>query len=309
MIIFPMTIFIAICMTIIIAATPILLAALGELITEKSGVLNLGVEGMMLMGAFAAFAIAYLSGNMLLGLLAGAFAGLCTALIFALLTLKLAANQVASGLALTIFGTGLSAMLGAPFVGKTIQKLPALFPAVLSEHETLKLIFGYDALVYFSLLLTLCLSYFLNKTRAGLTLRAVGSSDTSAHALGVNVLRIRLYAVLFGGVCAGLAGAYFSLALTPLWAEKLTAGRGWIALALVVFAAWKPLRLLFGAYLFGAVMTLELHSKAAGFALPSELVASTPYLVTILVLILISMRHKGQIRDVPACLGKPFSAR
>jgi general nucleoside transport system permease protein len=301
-------ILIAICMTIIISATPILIAALGELIVEKSGVLNLGLEGMMLMGAFAAFATAFSSGSLSLGLLVGALAGVITAALFALLTLKFNANQVASGLALTIFGTGLSALLGHTFVGKTNYKLPNIFPAALSEHSTLKIIFGYDAVVYFSLLLTFGAIYFLTKTRKGLELRAVGTSDTSAHSLGINVIKTRAYATVFGGACAGLAGAYFSLALTPLWAEKMTAGRGWIALALVVFAAWKPMRLLFGAYFFGAVMTLELHAKAAGFALPSEFVAATPYIATILVLILISMRHKGQMRDVPACLGKPFSA-
>lgn len=301
------TILIAIFMTIVIAATPILIASLGELITEKSGVLNLGVEGMMLVGAVAAFATALLTKNLAIGLVAGIIASTLTSLIFAFLTLKLSANQVACGLALTIFGTGLSALIGTPFVGKTIPRLPQIFPDFLANHPFLKMIFGYDAIVYVSFALTFALHWFLKRTKAGLILRAVGENDASAHAIGYKVLRIRTFAVMFGGACSGLAGAYFSLGLTPMWAEKLTAGRGWIALALVVFAAWKPWRVLAGAYLFGGVMTMELHVKAAGIPLASELVASLPYLATIIVLTIISIKSKNKGSDVPAALGKPFT--
>jgi general nucleoside transport system permease protein len=302
-----MTITLAILMTIIIAATPLLLAGLGELVTEKSGVLNLGVEGMMLMGAVTGFAFATVSGSLIIGIFAAIGAGMAASLIFAFLTLKLSANQVATGLALTIFGTGLSALIGTPFVGKTIARLPTLFPEFLAKHEILRVIFGYDVIVYFALILTLLTGFFLSKTKKGLILRAVGENDTSAHAIGYNVLRIRTYAVMFGGACAGLAGAYFSLGITPLWAEKMTAGRGWIALALVVFATWKPSRLLLGAYLFGGVMTLELHAKAAGLPLASEIFASLPYLATLLVLTLILRQSKQKNIDIPGCLGKPFN--
>jgi general nucleoside transport system permease protein len=302
-----LSITIAILMTIVIASTPILLAALGELIVEKSGVLNLGIEGMMLIGAVCGFAAATLTGSLTLGFLAAIIAGMLASLIFAFLTLTLSANQVATGLALTIFGTGLSALIGTGFVGKTIQRVPNIFPDSLANHALYRVVFGYDIVVYLALALTITIAWFLKSTRAGLILKAVGESDTSAHAIGFKVLRIRTYAILFGGAMAGLAGAYFSLGLTPLWSEKLTAGRGWIALALVVFAAWKPYRLLLGAYIFGGVMTLELHAKAAGLPLASEFIASLPYIATIIVLTVISIRSKQKGSDVPACLGKPFS--
>jgi simple sugar transport system permease protein len=300
-------ILVSILMTLVAASTPILLAGLGELVVEKSGVLNLGVEGMMLTGAVAGFAVAFSTGSIGLGLLAAAFAGLATALIFAALTLGLSANQVATGLALTIFGIGASSLVGAGFVGRTIPRLGPAFPDALSADPWLRLVFGHDVLVYLSLALVLGVSLFLKRSRAGLILRAVGENDASAHAIGYSVLRIRLAAILFGGALAGLGGAYFSLALTPMWADRLTAGRGWIALALVVFSAWKPGRLLLGAYLFGAVMTLELQAKAAGLTwIPPELLASAPYLATIAVLTMMSLGRKRA--GAPACLGKAFSA-
>jgi simple sugar transport system permease protein len=302
-----MTLTIAIFMTIVIASTPLLIAAIGELVVEKSGVLNLGMEGMLLVGAVAGFIAASSSGSLFIGVVVAIVAGMAASFIFALLILFFNANQVATGLALTIFGTGLSAMIGSPYVGKTFKRIPHIFPDYLSEHAYLKTIFGYDAFVYFSILLVFLVSYFLHKTKAGLILRAVGEDDASAHAIGYRVIAIRMMAVLFGGACAGLAGSYFSLYLTPLWAEKLTAGRGWIALALVVFAAWKPMRLWTGAYLFGAVMTLELHAKAAGVNVAPEFIASLPYLSTIIVLTVILIKAKNKSRDVPACLGKNFS--
>jgi simple sugar transport system permease protein len=301
------TLLISIAMTVVIAATPILLAALGELVVERAGVLNLGVEGMLLAGAVAGFAAAILTGSLALGLIAAMLAGVATSMIFAVLTLTLTANQVATGLALTIFGTGVSSLVGAPYVGRTIERLQPVFPEALSGHDWLRLVFGYDIVVYAGLALVVAVAWFLKRTRAGLILRAVGESDISAHAIGYPVIRIRYLAVAFGGALAGLGGAYFSLALTPMWAERLTAGRGWIALALVVFAAWRPGRLLAGAWLFGAVMTLELHMKAAGIRwLAPEFLAMLPYLATVLVLTIISI-GPGRLRlAAPACLGKPF---
>ena len=301
-------ILVSIVMAVVMAATPILIAALGELVVEKSGVLNLGVEGMMLVGAVAGFAGATLTGSTGFGLLVAMAAGVAAAMIFAVLVLGLQANQVATGLALTIFGTGLSSLAGAPYVGKTIARLGPVFPEVLAAHPIARIVFGYDGVVYGSFALTLAVGLFLARTRAGLILRAVGESDLSARAIGYRVVAVRYGAIAFGGALAGLAGAYFSLELTPMWADRLTAGRGWIALALVVFAAWRPRRLLIGAYLFGAVMTLELHAKAAGFGLlPPEILAMMPYLATILVLTLISLKPDRISRAAPACLGKTFA--
>jgi len=302
-------ILVSILMTLVAASTPILLAALGELVTEKSGVLNLGVEGMMLCGAVAGFAVAFSTGSTMLGLLAAMMAGMATAMVFAVLTLSLTANQVATGLALTIFGIGASSLIGAGFVGRTITRLGPGFPVALSEHPLLRAVFGHDIVVYLSLALVAGVSLFLRRTRPGLILRAVGENDASAHAIGYPVIVIRYAAIAFGGALAGLGGAYFSLALTPMWADGLTAGRGWIALALVVFAAWRPGRLLLGAYLFGAVMTLELQAKAAGITwLAPELLAMTPYLATIAVLTMMSLGRRTGRLNAPACLGKPFSA-
>lgn len=297
---------ISIIMTIVGAATPILLAALGELVVEKSGVLNLGLEGMMLIGAVTGFAVTATTGYAPLGVVAAMIAAAASAGLFGFLTLTLTANQVATGLALTIFGIGLSALAGENYVGQTVDVFGSVFPAALSEHPVLRVIFGYSPLVYVSLLLVAAVSWFLRKTRGGLILRAVGESDLSAHSIGYSVIGVRYMAVLFGGAMAGIAGCFYSLVLTPMWAEQLTAGRGWIALALVVFAGWRPMRLLLGAYLFGAVMTLELHAKAAGFSLVApEFLAAMPYLATIAVLAIISARKAGKSL-APACLGKPF---
>ena len=302
-------ILVSIVMTLVAASTPLLLAALGELVAEKAGVLNLGVEGMMLCGAVAGFAVAFSTGSTGLGLLAAMLAGVLAAMVSAVLALSLAANQVATGLALTIFGVGVSSLIGAGFVGRTVPRLGPVFPAALAEHPWGRLVFGHDILVYLSLALVLGVSLFLRRTRPGLILRAVGENDASAHAIGYPVIAIRYAAVAFGGALAGLGGACFSLALTPMWAERLTAGRGWIALALVVFAAWKPGRVLLGAYLFGAVMTLELQAKAAGISwLAPEVLAMAPYLATIAVLTMMSVGRRSGRLDAPACLGKPFSA-
>jgi general nucleoside transport system permease protein len=301
-------IIIPIVITLIGASTPILIAALGELVVEKAGVLNLGVEGMMLVGAVSGFAVALTTGNPYLAIVAGAAAGTITSLIFGVLTLSLSANQTATGLALTIFGIGFSALAGEGLTGKPIQIMQPIFPDALSDHPILRVIFGYSALVYFSLIMVFVVWYFLKRTRSGLVVRAVGENDHSAHSIGYSVIGVRYAAVAFGGAMAGIAGAAFPLLLTPQWAQGMTAGRGWIAVALVVFASWRPFRLLAGAYLFGLVMTLELYAKAGGTVLtfiPSELWAALPYLATILVLVLISLRP-GSSTSAPACLGKPF---
>lgn len=302
-------IFISIVMTIVVASTPILLAALGELVVEKSGVLNLGIEGMMLIGAVTAFAVAVTVDSPVLGSLAAIVAGAAASLIFGFLTLTLTSNQVATGLALVIFGIGVSSLVGQPFVGMTTEVLGPIFPDALAKHSFLRVIFGYSPLVYISIALTFAIAWFLKHSRAGLILRAVGESDEAAHSIGYGVIRVRYLAVLFGGAMAGLAGAYYSLVLTPLWADRLTAGRGWIALALVVFASWRPGRLLAGAYVFGGVMTLELHAKAAGVAFVApEVLAMLPYLATVVVLAVISLQRAGAGSKAPACLGKPFRA-
>lgn len=299
---------IAIIITVVGAATPILLAALGELVVERSGVLNLGVEGMMLVGAVTGFATAYLTGSHWLAILAAASAGLLVSLIFGFLTLSLSTNQTATGLALTIFGTGLSALAGQGFTGKPVALMAPLFPPELATHPYLRVVFGYSLLVYFALFMVVAIWWFLHRTRGGLILRAVGENDLSAHSIGYSVRGVRYLAVAFGGAMAGIAGACFPLMLTPQWAERMTAGRGWIAVALVVFASWRPFRLALGAYLFGLVMTLELHVKTAGgvlAAIPSELWTALPYLATVAVLVLISARRTGHT-SAPACLGKPF---
>ena len=294
-------------LTIITASTPLLLAATGELITEKSGVLNLGVEGMMLIGAIAAFATAVSTGSALLAILAGAFSGALVASIFAVLTLIFLANQVATGLALTIFGVGLSALIGSNFVGIALEPLPKMNIDGLSTIPILgKILFNHDVLVYLSFGMIFLVGWFLSKTRAGLILRAVGESHDSAHALGYSIITVRYLAVIFGGFMSGLGGSYLSLVYTPLWAENMTAGRGWIALALVVFGTWRAGRVAFGAYLFGAITILQLHVQGWGINIASQFMTMLPYIATIVVLVLIS-RDKGRIRmNAPQCIGKPF---
>jgi ABC-type uncharacterized transport system permease subunit len=299
---------ILILVTVISAATPLLYAALGELVVEKSGVLNLGLEGMMLAGAVTAFAITVITGSATLGILAGALAGAMMALIFGALTLSRTSNQVATGLALTIFGIGLSALVGSGFVGIPVARLPRLQIPGLSDLPVVgPLLFAHDALVYLSVLATIAVAWFLKRTRGGMILRAVGESDVSAHSIGYDVIKVRYLAVLFGGVMAGLGGAFLSLSYTPMWVEEMTAGRGWIALALVVFSSWRPGRLFLGAYLFGGVTILQLYAQGAGsFGIPAQVMSMMPYLATIVVLAVIAGGPwKGRL-DAPACLGKPF---
>jgi len=283
------------------AGTPLVFAALGELVTEKAGVLNLGVEGMMLVGAVAAFAVAATTTSHWFGVLAGIGAGALVSLVFAVLALSLMANQVASGLALSLFGLGLSAFAGLSYVSVVIEGIRAWSIPGLSDLPVVgKLLFSHNPLVYLSLLLFAAVQFFLYRTRAGLVLRAVGESPQSAHAIGHPVIAIRYAAVIFGGACSGLAGAYLAVAYTPLWVEGMTAGRGWIALALVVFATWKPWRVLAGAYLFGGVTLL--------IVVASQFLAMLPYVATIVVLAIIS-RDATTIRiNAPASLGRSFHA-
>lgn len=289
------------------AATPLVYAALGELVTERAGVLNLGVEGMMLVGAIAAFAVATQTGSLTLGFAAGLAAGVLMSLLFGFLTLTLQANQVATGLALTLFGVGLSAFIGRDFVGQVVDGLKGLDFPVLSDIPFVgPLLFRFDILVYASIVLFIAMDRFLAKTRPGLLVRAVGESPVSAHAIGTPVIAIRYLAVMFGGAMSGIAGAYLSLAITPMWVEGMTAGRGWIALALVVFATWKPGRVLIGAYLFGGVTILQLHAQGFGVRVPSEFMSMLPYLATIVVLVIICRDPKTILLNQPVSLGQRY---
>jgi simple sugar transport system permease protein len=300
---------IAVFITVVGASTPILFAGLGELVTEKSGVLNLGVEGMMLVGAIAGFAVMDLTGNPWLAVVVAALSGTLVSMIFAVLTLSLSANQVATGLALTIFGGGLSTLIGQGFTGHGIPMFSTVFPVELAQDRFGRVLFSFSPLVYLSFIMVALVAWFLKSTRPGLILRAVGENDLSAHSIGYSVIGVRYAAVAFGGAMAGIGGAYFPLVLTPQWSEGLTGGRGWIAIALVVFAGWKPGRLLTGAYFFGLLGTLELYAKASGGVftslLPSEGWAALPYIATVVVLAIISAR-KGGGGSAPASLGKPF---
>jgi simple sugar transport system permease protein len=291
------------------AATPLLLAGFGELVTERAGVLNLGVEGMMLVGAAAGFIAAASTGSVIVGLIAAMLGGALLALVFAVLTQYLLANQVATGLALTIFGVGLSALLGEPFQSIPVTGLAhALWPRLSEASPMLQQILLLDPLVWLALLVPFAVQFFLYRSRAGLVLRAVGESADVAHALGYSVIHVRLLAILFGGVMSGLAGASLSLAYTPMWSDNMTAGRGWIALALVVFSTWKPLWLAVGALLFGFVTIAQFSAEGFGLNVSPNLLAMLPYLVTVLVLVLISRDRVRLALAAPAALGKPFHA-
>lgn len=295
--------------SLMVAATPILLAALGELVVERAGVLNLGVEGMMITGAVTGFIAASLTGSPALGFVGAALGGAALSLLFGVLVLWLRSNQVATGLGLTLFGLGLAALLGDPWEGQIAPSTPEIDIPVLSDLPLLgPVLFRHDLVVYLGIALVAAVWWFLYRTRAGLTLRAVGENHDAAHALGTKVLRVRLLAVLFGGACAGLGGAYLSLVRVPQWTEGVTAGSGWIALALVVFASWRPGRLLLGAWLFGGVAVLQLNLQLARAPIPVEVLSTAPYLITILVLVLITS-GKGRARlRAPGSLGQPFHA-
>ncbi|WP_165676888.1 ABC transporter permease [Metapseudomonas otitidis] len=287
--------------------TPLLLVALGELVCEKSGVLNLGQEGMMLFGAVVGFITAIGTGSLWLGVLAAMAAGVLLAALFALVALGCNANQVATGLALTIFGIGLSSFVGAAWVGKPLAGFEPLAIPLLSALPVLgKVLFSQDLMVYLSFVLFALIAWALLKSRIGLVLQAVGENPDAASAMGLPVLRVRTLAVLFGGAMAGMAGAYLSLAYTPMWAENMTAGRGWIALALVVFASWRVFRVLLGAYLFGLASILHLVAQGMGLAIPANLLAMLPYVATILVLVLLSRDALRTRLFAPVSLGQPW---
>ena len=291
--------------SLLVAATPILLAGIGELVVERAGVLNLGVEGMMITGAICGFMATIITGSPALGFVFAAIGGAALSFLFALLTQYALANQVASGLALTLFGLGLSSLLGQDYVGLKPPSTPKLDIPILSDLPFLgTVLFNHDAIVYLGIALVAAVWATLKYTRVGLVLRAVGENHDAAHALGYKVVRIRVLAIMFGGACAGLGGAYISLIRVPQWTEGMTAGAGWIALALVVFASWKPWRVLLGAWLFGGVTVLQLNLQAAGVSIPVEYLSMSPYIITILVLVIMSADKSR----APASLGRIFHA-
>jgi simple sugar transport system permease protein len=289
------------------SGTPLVLAGLGLLLNEKAGVLNLGAEGMMLVAAIAGFAAAFHTGEVAMGFLAGAAAGAGMAAVFGLLVIWLNTNQYATGLALSLFGTGFSAFVGVSMVGKKLEdQTPNAVPLLADIPFIGPAFFQLHPMVYGAMALAAMLAWFLYRSRAGLVLRAVGESPAAAHALGYPVRRIRFAAVLAGGALCGLAGAFLSVIYAPLWVQGLVAGRGWIALALTAFATWRPARVLLGAYLFGGVTMMQFALQSAGVQIPSQWLAMLPYLATIVVLVLIS-RNPVWIRvNMPASLGKPF---
>ena len=292
--------------SLMVASTPILLAALGEMVVEKAGVLNLGVEGMMITGAVCGFIVAFETGSPTIGFVAAAFGGFTLSMLFALLTQVFVATQVPAGLALTLLGVGLSSLLGQNYAGEKSPEFGKLPIPVLQDIPFVgPVLFEHDALVYFSLLMVAAVWAFLKFTRAGLILRAVGENHAAAHALGYKVRRVRVLAIGFGGAMAGLGGAYISLLRVPQWTDGITAGIGWIALAIVVFASWRAGRVLIGAYLFGGITVLQLNLQAAGAKVPVELLSMSPFVATIIVLVAISMRNKGGTA-APAMLGRIF---
>ncbi|BDG01280.1 ABC transporter permease [Anaeromyxobacter oryzae] len=289
------------------AGTPLALAGLGLLVNERAGVLNLGAEGLMLIAAVAGFATAFHTGSEWLAFAAGAGAGALVAAVFGWLVIWLNTNQYATGLAVSLFGSGFSAFVGIDYVGKRLEDtpvhgvpglrdVPVLGPALFQQHP----------MVYVAIALALAVAWFFYRTRAGLVLRAVGESPVSAHALGYPVRGIRLAAVVAGGALCGVAGAYLSVVYTPLWVEGMVSGRGWIALALTVFATWRPARILLGAYLFGGVTMLQLHLQASGVQFPPQFMSMLPYVSTVVVLVLISRNPLWIRLNMPASLGKPF---
>jgi len=295
--------------TLMASAVPILLAALGETVVERSGVLNLGVEGMMIIGALGGFVIAVHTGSPVWGFIGGAGAGAALSLIFAALTQVFLANQVATGLALTLFGLGVSSLGGQGYNGVKPPHTGQLLPDALADLPVVgPILFGHDWVVYFSIAMTAVLWWVLKATRIGLIIRAVGESHEAAHALGYKVNRIRLMCIAFGGAMAGMGGAYVSLVRVPQWVDGITAGAGWIALAIVVFASWKPWRVLIGAYLFGGITVLQLNLQVAGSGIPVEYLSMAPYLITILVLVIMSAGRKGKAGAAPAALGQNFHA-
>ncbi|MCE9660384.1 MAG: ABC transporter permease [Burkholderiales bacterium] len=289
------------------SGTVLAFAALGLLINERAGIVNLGAEGMMLVAAVAGFATVVHTGNDWLGFGAGALAGAVMAAAFGVLVIWLNTNQYATGLALSLFGVGFSAFVGIRYTQEKLGERPNFqIPGLADVPFIGPALFRQHPMVYVAIALTVAIAWFLYRSRAGLVLRAVGESPESAHALGYPVRRIRFAAVLVGGALCGISGAYISTVYTPLWVEGMVAGKGWIALALTTFATWRPARVLLGAYLFGGVTMLQFHMQGEGVQVPSQFLTMLPYLATIVVLVLIS-RNATFIRvNMPASIGKPF---
>jgi len=290
------------------SGTPILYATLGEILTEKSGVLNLGLEGIMLMGAFTGFAVSMYTGNPWIAIAASFLVGLVITSIHAFLCITMGANQVVSGLALTMAGAGASSLLGRNFIGETISGFGKVHLPFLSDIPFIgSILFDHDPMVYLSYILVLFMFFFLSFTKSGLSLRAVGDSPRSADSVGISVARTRYFYTLIGGGIVAMGGAYMSVAYTKMWGDLMTAGRGWIAVALVIFAIWHPMRAAFGAYLFGGVEAFQLRLQAAGTTIPTPLLMMLPYILTIAVLLIIAIREgKGLLFDAPSSLGQPF---
>ena len=290
------------------AATPLIFAAMGELVVEKSGVLNLSIEGMMATGAATGFVVATMTGSPIAGFAAAAFASMLLSLVFAALTLGFLANQVAAGLAIGILGLGVSVLIGKNYEGFTIKPLAKIDLGAISDLPIVgKMLFGQDPMIYVGIASVLLITWVLNRTKLGLIIRAVGESPVAANSIGYPVVFVRLCAIAFGGAMAGIGGAHFTLSYTPLWAEGLIAGRGWIVVALVVFGTWKAPRIALGAYLFGAVSLLELFVQGQGFAIPSQLMSAMPYIITIIILAIISRDARIIKLNHPASLGVPYN--
>jgi len=291
-----------------IASVPLIFAAIGELVVERSGVLNLGVEGMMIVGALLGFVVQFHTGNSYLAVLAAVFGGMAIASIFAFLTQFLLTNQVATGLALTLFGLGFSAFVGRAYTEETIQLITSSNIPLLSDIPLVgPLLFSYNPLVYLAFFMVYLVWWFLFKTKQGLILRAIGDNHDAAHAIGHNVIRYRLLAILFGGAMAGIGGAFLSLVQVPIWGEDMTSGRGWIALGLVVFSSWQPFRVILGAILFGGITILQLHAQGFDIRISAQYLSMLPYLATIVILVSLRMGAKNKTnRTMPNCLGRIF---
>ena len=302
------SLFVNIIIGITIASAPLIFAAIGELLVERSGVLNLGVEGMMIVGALMGFVVQFHTGNPYLAILAALFGGMVIASIFAFLTQYLLTNQVATGLALTLFGLGFSAFAGRGYTEETIQLITATHIPILSDIPFIgPLLFSMNPLVYLAFLMVYLVWWFLFKTKQGLILRSIGDNHDAAHAIGHNVVRYRFIAILFGGAMAGIGGACLSLVQVPIWGEDMTAGRGWIALGLVVFASWMPSRVVLGAILFGGITILQLHAQGFNIRISAQYLSMLPYLATIFILVALRIRLKNKTnRTVPNCLGRIF---
>ena len=293
---------------IMIASAPLIFAAIGALLVERSGVLNLGVEGMMIVGALLGFVVISHTNNAYLAVLAALVAGMVIALIFAFLTQFLLTNQVATGLALTLFGLGFAAFAGREYTEVTIDLIGPIYIPILSEIPYVgPSLFSLNPLIYLAFFMVYIVWWFLFKTKQGLILRAIGDNHDAAHAIGHNVVLYRFMAILFGGAMAGLGGAFLSLVQVPIWGEGMTAGRGWIAIGLVVFASWQPFRVILGAVLFGGITVLQLHAQGFDIRISAQYLSMLPYLATIVILVSLRMRLKNKTnRTVPNCLGRIF---